>query len=227
MLGFMTTTGRFPPGFAMTNSTPHDTQIGTDDVQLMVRLGVPAALIRILLNEAGLPIPADQMPSDKPVSQQLSPTEKTILRSGGARGLGENVAATRAKVHRMALDMLHECRVLVEQSYELEAVAELLRISPEATKAYASGEARDLYSLQLADNGPWLFPQWQFYELARIPNLRSLLSAVGGSVSPLVFSRFMLMKSIDLENHEECYSPRDWLIRGFEPGPVLMLVRDL
>ncbi len=71
----------------MTNCTPHDTQIGTDDVQLMERLGVPAALIRILLNEADLPIPDDLVLSDKPISQGLSLTEKTILRSGGARGL--------------------------------------------------------------------------------------------------------------------------------------------
>jgi hypothetical protein len=53
-----------------------------------------------------------------------------------------------------------------------------------------------------------------------------LLSAVGESVNPLVFSRFMLMKSTDLENDEDCYSPRDWLIRGFEPEPVFMLIRD-
>jgi len=211
----------------MVNGTPDDTKIGNDDVQLMVHLGVPAALIRILLNEAGLVIPRDLMPSAKPISQPLSLTEKIILRSGGARGLGENSAATRAKVSRMARDLLHECRALVQQSYELEVAAELLRISPEATKAYASGEARDLYAFQLTDNGPWLFPQWQFYELGCIPNLPSLLSAVGESVNPFIFSRFMLMRSIDLENDEECYSPREWLIRGFEPGPVLMLVRDL
>ncbi|WP_288944871.1 hypothetical protein [uncultured Marinobacter sp.] len=211
----------------MTNSTPHDTQIGTDDVQLMVRLGVPAALIRILLNEAGLPIPDNLMPSDQAVPQGLSATEKAVLRSGGARGLDGKSAATEAEEHLMALKHLNECRELVKQSYKLEVVAERLRISPEATKACASGRTRDLYAFKLADNGQWLFPKWQFYELGRIPNLHSLLSAVGERVNPLVLSRFMLMKSIDLENDEECYSPRDWLIRGFEPEPVLRLVRDL
>ncbi|MBQ0745876.1 MAG: hypothetical protein KBT82_12850 [Marinobacter sp.] len=139
----------------------------------------------------------------------------------------ENAAAAKAKEHLLALKHLDECRELVKQSYELEVVAERLRISPESTKASASGRVRDLYTFKLADNGPWLFPKWQFYELGRIPNLRSLLSAVGESVNPLVFSRFMLMKSTDLENDEECYSPLDWLIRGFEPEPVLMLIRDL
>jgi len=211
----------------MTISTPNDTQIGTDDVELMVRLGVPAALIRILLNEAGLPIPNKLMPSEQAESQGLSPTEKAVMRSGGARGLDGNTAATKAEEHLMALKHLNECRELVKQSYKLEVVAKRLRISPEATKACASGRARDLYAFKLADNGQWLFPKWQFYESGRIPNLYSLLSAVEEPVSPLVFSRFMLMKSIDLENDEECYSPRDWLIRGFEPEPVLMLVRDL
>jgi hypothetical protein len=211
----------------MTDSTPDDTQISIDDTQLMVRLGVPASLIRILLNKADLPIPGDLVLPEKPISQGLSLNEKTILRSGGAKGLDENTAATRAKGHLMALGLLQECRALVEQSYELEVVAELLRISPEATKACTRGDVRDLYTFQLTDNGSLLFPQWQFYESGRIPNLSHLLSAAGESVHPLVFSRFMRMKSIDLEDHEVRFSPRDWMIRGFEPELVFMLVRDL
>ncbi len=107
------------------------------------------------------------------------------------------------------------------------AVAKLLQITPEAAINCASGEAPDLYAFRLSDDGPWLFPHWQFYELGRIPGLGHLLSAAGESVNPLVISRFMLMKSTDLENADEVFSPRDWLIREFEPDPVLMLARDL
>ena len=211
----------------MTNNTPGDIPVGTDDVQLMLRLGVPVALIRVLLKEADLPISEDLMRSNKPVSQGLSKAERAVLLSGGARGLDEDAAAMRAEGRLMALNHLNECRALVEKSYELGVVAEFLGISPETTKACVSGEARDLYAFQITYDGPWLFPQWQFYESDRIPNLHHLLLEVGESANPLVFSRFMLMESVDLEADEVPLSPRDWLIRGFEPEPVLMLVRDL
>jgi hypothetical protein len=43
----------------------------------------------------------------------------------------------------------------------------------------------------------------------------------------LSLSRFMLTKSVDLDIGEECYSPRDWLISGLDPTPVLMIARDI
>ncbi|MDV2080375.1 hypothetical protein [Marinobacter xestospongiae] len=205
----------------------HDhTQIGTADVQLMAQFGVPAAFVRILLRDAGLPIPNHLASSDADTSPGLLPDEEAILREGGASGLGAGVTDTSAKQRMMALDLMNECKALVDQSYGLYEVAKRLQLSSEAVRACVSGEAPDLYAFQLDSDGPWLFPRWQFYELGRIPGLGHLLSAAGESVNPLVVSRFMWMQSIDLENDNEIFSPREWLIKGFELESVLMLVRD-
>jgi hypothetical protein len=80
----------------MPNIIPDDTQIGNDDVQLMARLGVPSALIRILLRDAGLSITDRWLSSGTNASPRLSPTEEDILRSGGASGLVAGVTDTSA-----------------------------------------------------------------------------------------------------------------------------------
>jgi hypothetical protein len=211
----------------MTYSTPTDTQVSSDDAQLMYQLGVSRDFIRLLLSDAGLPIPDYLISLDTTDSPELSPTEASILSSGGAPGSHESDSHVSDGEHLMALDLAHECRAMVEQCYDPADVAKLLQISPEATINCASEEASDRYAFRLSDDGPWLFPHWQFYELGPIPGLGHLLSAAGESVNPLVISWFMLMKSTDLENDDELFSPRDWLIRGFEPDLVLMLARDL
>ena len=210
----------------MTDSTPTGTQVGPDDAQLMFQLGVSRDFIRILLNDAGLPIPNYLVSLDSTDSLELSPTEVNILRSGGASGLDESASHVSDGEHLMALDLAHECRALVEQCYDLVAVAKLLQISPEAAMNCISGEAPDLYAFRLSEDAPWLFPNWQFFESGRIPSLAGLLAAVEKPINPLFFSRLILMKSVDLQNGEECFSPRDWLIGGFDPTPVLMLAKD-
>jgi len=171
--------------------------------------------------------PESHRPHARPEPVELSSLEIEILMSGaGIEAKGRTSSAAQDRRDR-ALSLIRECRSLVTESYGLLAVAELLEISPEETWGHAHREPRGLHAFRLDGDCPWLFPRWQFWGSNRIPGLRSILAAAGKSVHPLSLSRFMLTKSVDLDIGEECYSPRDWLISGLDPTPVLMIARDI
>lgn len=202
-------------------------EITSDDLKMLAALGVAPSLMRRLMGEAHVTMPDGLTLPEKPASTGLSPSEASILRSGGAAGLDESQTEIRAIEYRMALTLLRDCREMVNQCYRLEAVAGLLQISQAAVRDRATNTPRDLYAFQLSDDGQWLFPHWQFTSSGPIPGLDRVLAVARVSLNPLVVSRIMLMKSVDLENDSERFSPRDWLLQGFDPDPVIMLFRDL
>jgi len=203
------------------------THIDADDIQLMVRMGIPGSYIEGLLEENELRPPGSRRVPYTATSPGLSPSEVEILRAGGASGLCEEPSSGRISKRRMALSLIDECRALVEQCYDSATVASLLQTSAEEVRWLAGGETPTLYAFCLAGNETLHFPQWQFAGSGTIPGLRTVLAAVGTSVNPIAFSRLMLMKSTDLENGEECCSPRKWLAGGLDPLPVLIIARNL
>lgn len=197
--------------------------VGADDIQLMVQLGVPESYIEGLLYDGEFKPSGDR----RTPGSQLSPSEVEILRAGGALGLGEYTGQENTNKRHLALNLIEECRALVERSYDLTSVAERFQSSPEEVRSLAGGDAPTLYAFYLAGDETLHFPRWQFAGSVTIPGLGAVLEAVGTGVRPIAFSRFMLMESKDLENEETYYSPREWLARGFDPQPVLAMARSL
>lgn len=191
---------------------PKSGEIGPDEAKLMVDLGADPYSALVLLREAGYPIPNWLLSSKKATSSKLSPVEEEILRAGGASGLENSEFEIRAAEHEMALLTLDECRALLEQCHELEFVAKQLQISPESALALAKSEYPRLLAFRLGDDGPWLFPCWQFCASGSIPSLDRVLSEAPQPPNPLILSNLMLYTSIDLEVGDETMSPHDWLI---------------
>jgi hypothetical protein len=71
------------------------------------------------------------------------------------------------------------------------------------------------------------FPAWQFTETGTIPHLSDLLTVAGATLPQLVLTRFMVTPHVDLDVGNGRLSPRDWLVRGLNPEPVLEAVRAI
>lgn len=193
------------------------------DVSLMIELGASAVYLSSLLKASGLDVNWVPLRSTRKTNSALSPSEREVLRSGGARldfrSLDEAVAQARL------LELVSESRKLVSEAYDTKAVSKLLGMSESDVERDMHRVPPRFHSIQLKENR-LVVPGWQFTESGPIPHLESVLSFVT-SLSPLTLSRFMLTPHQDLEHEDQRISPREWLVRGYEPGPVLDLVKFL
>lgn len=199
------------------------THIDADDIELMVRLGIPLFYIEGLLEENVL------RPSggDTSVLTELSPSEMEVLIAGGASGVGRNNSRRSVNKQTLALNLARECRALVEQCFGQTTVANLLQILPGEVLSLAIESPPSLYAFSLTEDDALLSPQWQFTKSGTIPCLQTVLMAVGNCINPIALSRFMLAKNADLERGGEYYCPRDWLAGGFDWSPVVNIARNL
>lgn len=193
------------------------------DVDLMRALGVSTLYLSQLLKAAGLNGDWVPVKSDPTTRSPLSSDERNVLRAGGAdleiRGL--NPAVARSRLY----ELVRESRRLIDEAYDTKAASKRLGMSEAALKRDISCFPPRLHGIQLADNR-LVLPSWQFTESGIVPHLEALLSFVS-SLSPLALSRFMLTPHQDLEEEDQRISPREWLVRGHTPTPVLDLVNVL
>ena len=82
-----------------------------------------------------------------------------------------------------------------------------------------------------AINGPGgrVCPRWQFHDNCVLPGLVPVLAAIGEEAHPVAVQRFFLTVSPDLESPAlgSALSPREWLVTGHAPEPVIDLARAL
>ena len=108
-----------------------------------------------------------------------------------------------------------------------DAVASHLQVSlAEVAERSIHGHPQQLYGF-LSRSNDRLYPQWQFTDVATVPDLAELLSAIGGGVHPVSLDQFMLRPNVDLEVNGEELSPREWLVSGADPEPVILIAADL
>jgi hypothetical protein len=155
-------------------------------------------------------------------SPQLSAGDQNILVSGGA------VIDDAPQSQEAVRELVNECWELIKTSLDQESVASLLHVSTEMLSLMTIRPPRELHSFRLKNSQP-LYPAWQFSVSETIPHLRSLLSQVSPDAHVLSLSRFMLETSPDLENSDsgQRISPRDWLVAGYDPEPVVLMASDL
>lgn len=165
----------------------------------------------------------------KPRPPSLSPAEVAIFKAGGARGLSDDSdleGLMRREMSVIEFDL--EYRQVIEQSLDGNQMAEQLQVSPSRLRQLSLPANPGLYSF-LSRAHKRLFPMWQLNDGEVIPHLRELLKALNPDVHPITVHRFMTTGHRDLEAPEldHCLSPRDWLITGHKPEPVMTLARNL
>lgn len=160
-------------------------------------------------------------------TQPLSAQEIEILKDGGA--IFPDPSEINDLEARQLQDLVFRCREVLGNALEEAEVAELLQVPVTDVQGYARRQPPLLHRFEL--EGRDLFPNWQFTEAGTLPFLESLLSVAESnesvSNSPLTFSTIMFLPNCDLEDGDETMCPRDWLMAGGDPEPVLNLVRFL
>lgn len=150
-------------------------------------------------------------------SEPLSASEKAVLKKGGARGLEVAPQSSEALKNRteMSRRVIAECRSIAAQTLTLQEVSKLLRVPEDLVIHESNSTPPRLLALTLEDSTQ-VFYGWQFSESGRLPHLADLLSSAEAIHRPLTLTRFMLTPTTDLDG----LSPREWLLSGYEFGPV-------
>lgn len=84
---------------------------------------------------------------------------------------------------------------------------------------------RTLYGIKA--DGRWLLPAFQFDGDALVPNTERALAALPVGVHPVAVANWFLRPDPDLELAGEPVAPRDWLLVGNDPEPVVALAAAL
>lgn len=202
-----------------------EVDITAEDIQLLVQIGISKAYIHRALPEHLEGLAETLLGTLRPTGRGLSDTEIAVLRRGGARGLDDSTDDRRCL--REGLEaLIKECRTFVAEARDTAAVASLLGLSKERVVSKAREVPRSLAVLEL-DEGTLKFPRWQFTESGAIPHLPDLLSVAHPHVKPFFLARFMATPHVDLDVDMGRLSPRAWLVRGLDPGPVLDAVKAM
>lgn len=161
-------------------------------------------------------------PATIPITNAFSEQEEGFLRNGGAVGLGsdEHTAVTE----NVAI-IAQEFAQMLATSYTQKEVAKLLRVSTSRVRQRI--DHGTLYAI----NGPAgrVCPRFQFADNSTIPRLEDVLSVINSKAHPVAVYRFFVTASPDLESDilNKALSPRDWLLTGHSPDPVILLAKEL
>jgi len=158
----------------------------------------------------------------------LSTKEMEILREGGASGLDDT-----ADINKVAYDLGREVlerewHRILQDALDEDGAALLLGISRETLRERIHSQQLQLYKT-VSQTGSWIFPRWQFSKGDLIPHLETLLGALSLEAHPVTVCRFMITENQDLEGDTtDCrYTPSAWLVRGYDPAPVIVQAKDL
>ncbi|MGC3874522.1 hypothetical protein ACPF7Z_14775 [Halomonas sp. GXIMD04776] len=194
--------------------------ISRDDMHVLEKAGIP--------DIESLAASAAEFIREHPVYEQANPTnalsvdEERLLMAGGAEGVGEpNRMASQYNL-RSAVAQYAQ---LVKRAYRQSEVATLLGVT--TSRVRQRTDEGSLYALTSANRR--VYPRWQFDESATLPNLEPVLNALSVSAHPLAVERFFLTPHPDLESDllDAILSPRDWLLAGHSPEPVIRMAREL
>lgn len=130
-------------------------------------------------------------------------------------------AATRTSRLSTVADMVGQ----ISQALTTDQVAELLDVDP--TRVRHRLRERALYTLSPKTGRSHRFPRWQFTGAETVPHLKAVLTVLPVDLHPLEVSGFFLTAQDTLELDSEPVSPRDWLVSGGDPGPVVELAAQV
>lgn len=103
-------------------------------------------------------------------------------------------------------------------------VAALLGV--DVTRVSHQTTAGDLFSYRGGRSRP-VYPDWQFTGSAVLPHLRAVLAAFPTGSHPVPVRAFMTSPDDALTLGDRPACPRDWLVGGGDPSPVIELAATL
>jgi len=158
----------------------------------------------------------------------MSQHEKAILLEGGALGVDEDSEQLARSRGSAIAQLAQEWELVKKEALDEAGVAALLGISRGKLHQLVTTRPPTLFVIG-GDYGDLLFPKWQFEDDRLIPHLGDLLQAFSSETHPLSIYRFMTMANQDLESPDFgiLYTPRDWLLKGFDPAPVMLMALDI
>ncbi len=115
---------------------------------------------------------------------------------------------------------------LREQSLSTAEAAARLGVNPSRIRQRLL--ARNLYGFK--DGPSWWLPEFQFDGDRVVPGADQVFPEIEPSESPVTVARWFVLPWADLvvdEERELVVSPRDWLLEGRDPGPVIAQARAL
>lgn len=194
--------------------------ISRDDMQVLEKAGIP--------DIESLAASAVEFIREHPVYEQATPgnalslDEERLLIAGGAVGVGEPGHKALQYNLRSAITLYTQ---LVKRAYRQSEVAALLSVT--TSRVRQRTDEGSLYALTSANRR--VYPRWQFDESATLPHLEVILDALSISAHPLAVQRFFLTPHVDLESDllKAVLCPRDWLLAGHSPEPVIRMAREL
>lgn len=156
-----------------------------------------------------------------PSTQDLSESELEILEAGGfpkppkRLSLGDNIAIVAGEVG-----------VLIASALTQAQAAERLGVDQSRVRQRI-GQGT-LYAIT-GENNVKVLPRFQFTDQGVLPGVEKILPVINKEAHPIAVQRFFLTAQADLYSEElnTVLSPRDWLITGHSPEPVIRMAADL
>lgn len=158
----------------------------------------------------------------------LSTKEMEILREGGASGLDDTADINKIAYDLEREELEREWHRILQDSLDENGAALLLGLSRETLRERIHSQQLQLYKT-VGPTGNWAFPQWQFSKGGLIPHLEMLVRALSFDAHPVTVCRFMTSENPDLGGDtSDCrHTPSAWLVRGYDPAPVIVQAQDL
>jgi len=178
--------------------------------------------IETLASAAAAFLRAHPIYSVQPMPNALSEQEEAFLRQGGAVGVG--VYSKRSATENVAIIAGEYAQMVATASSQQEAAK---RLGVSTSRIRQRLDSGSLYAV----DGPSgrVCPQFQFADGGTLPGLEAVLGVMSKEAHPVAVQRFFLTVSPDLESDTlgRTLSPRDWLLTGHSPEPVILLAREL
>lgn len=150
---------------------------------------------------------------------ELTATEQEFLNQhGGVPRVSARVLAD--------LDLRTAARATSEAARSLtraEVAARLHRSGPAISHMAAR---RAIWSYP-AHSGRPVYPDWQFERDHVVPHLPHVVAAVPVGTHPITMRTFMTRPDPDLQVYGKPVSPREWLLGGGDPSPVVAAAATL
>lgn len=160
------------------------------------------------------------IPPAPPAANELSAHELSVLAEGGFPEPGPS-----ALRHNIAV-LAGEVGVMITSALSQADAAELLGVDQSRIRQRISQGT--LFTVSGA-TGAKVLPKFQFTEEGALPGLEKILPVINAEAHPVSVQRFFITPNADLYSDilESELSPRDWLIAGHSPEPVIRMAADL
>jgi len=119
---------------------------------------------------------------------------------------------------------------MLEHALSTEGAAARLGVQPSRIRQRLNSSPATLYGIR-SDSRGWRVPEFQFHGNGLIPNIGPVVAALDPGLHPVAVHRWFHLPNADLvaekEFDESPMSPRNWLLAGLDPLPVIELAAGL